>query len=636
MVDLRVPLKFIKTLEKFDGGENNNVDPLNIKDTEFVKLKDFKLDEIGNLVMRGGATAITNSSDSDEGLWIGKWIRNDIDNVILVGVDTKLIKKNGVGFDDILTGLTSDTKYSAESYTNTSDTNFLYFSSSLDGVYRISEDYTYDAAGCVAPTVAPTVATNGAGALTGDYYYSFSYLYEWGESNESPASDLISPSSEDVRITFGAIPSDALGVFIYRTVDGGTQRKQLAFADSGTYYDDELSDGALGTNAPTDNGAPRTSVDIMLFNDYMFYLDYANRDRMYYSKLQYPDIVGENDYDNPIRDYNNLPMKLSYTSNPSFLIVFYEKSIVAYEGTSPHITETDPMQMFVVTETLGTPSPNSVVNVAGDIIFFGNDNRVHVVQRVSLASTETVREASISQNMDGLLQGKVGLGLNEEMKQYFSGWYLDGKYYLLVATGNNSYLDTLLVIDFTLDSMPWVHHETIPAMFGLNIDNDGDEITALLSSSSPNLFQFDDGLTDAGASLSPVLETKHWDFGHPFNRKVVRTLKLMGEATPEYTFTVRVWFEKDAELVSKDFTVTGSASSGSTSETVEWCSSSTWGQGNWCYNATWSNVITNFIEDLPVMGDGEIMWFEIFDVSSTYRLKFKKLEIRGFVMRARP
>jgi len=619
MVDLNVPLKFIKTVEKLDGGENNNLDPLYIKDSEFVKLKDFKLDEIGNIVMRGGATAITNSSSSNAGMWIGKWIRNDIDNIILIGADTELYRKDGFSVTSIISGLTSDSRYSCESYVNTSDTNFLYFGSSLDGIYRIAEDYSYEAAGCVAPTDAPTVALNGAGGLTGDYIYSYTYLYEYGESSESPASSSISPSSNKVRVTFGTIPSDALGVFLYRTVDGEASRLQLAFADEGTYYDDELSDGVLGDAAPTNNGAPRVCVDMLLFNDYMFYIDYANRDRIYFSKLQYPDIVGASDYDNPIRDYENLPMKLAYTTNPDFLLVFYEKSIVAYHGTSPHIDEDDPMELFTVTENLGTPSPDSVVSIAGDVIFFGNDNRVHVVQRVSLASTETIREASISQNMDGLLQGRTGLGLNEEMKPYFSGWYLDGRYYLLVATGSNSYLDTLLVVDFTLSSMPWAHNETIACMYGNNIMNDGEEISALLSNSSPNLFQFDDGLTDSGTAIDPEFETKHWDFGHPFNRKVVRNLKLMGEATPDYSFSVRVWFEKDAELTLEDFTLSGTASSGSTSDTVEWCSSTTWGQGNWCYNVSWSSIITNFIEDLAVMGDGEVMWFEVFDVSSTYR-----------------
>ena len=636
MVEHRVPIKFIKTIERFDGGENNNKDPLNLDDTEFVTLKDFKLDEVGNIVMRGGAAAITNHSGSDPGTWMDKWIRNDISNIVLVGVDTKLLRKSSNTFVDLITGLTTLSEYASESYTNTSDTEFLYFASSLDGIYRILGDYTSAAAGCVAPVGAPTVALNGVGGLTGNYYYSFTYLYEWGESNESPASLVIAPSTQQVRVTFGAIPADALGVFIYRTAAGGTQRKQLAFADSGTTYDDNLSDGVLATNAPTNNGIPRTSVDMIMYNDYMFYLDYAARDRMYYAKLQYPDIVGVNDYTNPIRDADNRPMKISYTSNPSFLIQLFEKSILGYDGTSPHLLEADPMSIFTITETLGCPSPDSVVNIAGDVIFFGNDNRVHVIQRVSLASTETVREASISQNMDGFLQGRVGSGLNATMIDKFCGWYLDGRYYLLVATGINTYLDTMLVIDFTLPKMPWVHHETVPAMFGLNVFESGEEISALLSNTTANLYQFDDGLTDAGVTIDPSLVTKHWTFDHPFNRKTIRNIKLMGEATPEYSFKVRVWFEKSAELYSKDFECSGTASAGSTSDTVEWCSASTWGQGNWTYNVSWSNVISNFIEDLPVMGDGEIMWFEIYDIASTYRLKFKKFEIRGFVMRSRP
>jgi hypothetical protein len=238
--------------------------------------------------------------------------------------------------------------------------------------------------------------------------------------------------------------------------------------------------------------------------------------------------------------------------------------------------------------------------------------------------------------MDGLLQGRVGSGLNTTMIDKFCGWYLDGRYYLLVSTGIKTYLDTMLVIDFTLPNMPWVHHETVPAMYGMNMFDSDIEITGLLSNSSPNIYHFDEGLTDGGVTIDPELETKHWDFGHPFNRKVIRNLKLMGEATPEYSFNVRVWFEKDAEIYSKTFNCSGTASAGSTSDTVEWCGASTWGQGNWCYNVSWSNVITNFIEDLPVMGDGEIMWFEVYDIASTYRLKFKKFEIRGFVMRARP
>ena len=637
MVEItKVPQGFIKTIDIFDGGENNNVDPIRIKDNEFVKILNFNLDEVGALVMRNGATTITASTDSEAGKWIGKWIRNDMNNITLIGVSEKLYRKVLLATTELITGLTSTSLYACESWVNTSDTNFLYFTSSEDAIYRVLEDYSSAVAGCVAPTVAPTLAENGVGTLDGDYYYSYSYLYEWGESNESPASLVISPSSKIVTVTFGAIPATALGVFIYRTIADELDRLQLIYVDTGTSYDDNLSDGVLGSDAPTNNGIPRVSKDLLEYNNYMFFLDNASPDRMYFSKLQYPDNVGTSDYDNPIRDYDNLPTKLSYTSNPSFLIVFYEKSIIAYAGTSPFITETDPMEMFVITENLGCPAPYSVTRSSGDIIFFGNDNRIHILRKVSLAQTETIQELSISENIDGFLQGKSDTYLNKTMISKFSGWFNNGKYYLLVATGTNSYLDTMLVVDFTLPKLPWVHHTTVPSMFGLNIVNDDEEVTALLSNTSPNLYQFGDGLTDNGTQITAEFETKHWDFDHPFNRKIIRNIKILGEATPDYSFSVKVWFVKNAAISSKIFSCSGTASVGSTTSFVSWCSPVTWGQGNWTYNVSWSNVLSNFLEDIPVMGDGEIVWFEVYDISSTYRLKFKKFEIRGFLMRSRP
>jgi len=633
---------FIRQNFNLSGGQNDKYDSLKIKDSEFSNISDWDYDEVGNLKMRSGTSALTTDTGNGlNGLQI--WRKNSAANAIVASYDNKIAIKSGSILTDLYTGITNNNGIKGQSYTDTDGNDRFFITSPGDNVLCIEDDHTVRECGCTAPTVAPTVALNGAGSLTGDYYYSYTFVYPWGESSESPASALISPSSQEVTITLGeAYPTGAVGAWIYRTVDSATQRKLLTtITPPTTNYNDNLSDGVLGDNAPTGNDAPLASKWNYLYNNYMYYIDSTNEDRWYYSILDYPDIVYDTAYDNPIQDYRNRPVAIHSTLNPSFLIVFYEKSIIAYSGTSPFVGDSDTIERLDVNSKLGCAAPHSISRAYGDLLFLGSDLRVYSISRVSLSASETVEPISISERIDGTMQNN----LNPDMIDKAYGIYIDRKYHLFVATGNSTTLDTVVTVDFNLETVPWVTSNPVACLSAAVYEDDsGTDIPIIGGANEKRIYQLFTGKTDAGEPISPEFTTKKWTEGFPFNRKVWRKLMITGEATPEYSFSVKVYVEKDAVIKTLDFDLSGVEDT-ATSTPVVWNGSVTWGQGNWSYNVSWSNSITEFKEiiDLREDGegdgatycDGEIMWFRLYNVSSTYRLKIKGFETRGKIMRAR-
>lgn len=88
--------------------------------------------------------------------------------------------------------------------------------------------------GIAAPTVAPVISIEnaGTGALSGRYSVRYTYVREDDgkvahESNPSPTSQLVEPSSADIRISSVTASTDAqvTHIYFYRTVAGGTQHK---------------------------------------------------------------------------------------------------------------------------------------------------------------------------------------------------------------------------------------------------------------------------------------------------------------------------------------------------------------------------------------------------------------------------
>lgn len=108
--------------------------------------------------------------------------------------------------------------------------------------------------GVLPPTASVTAAVGSAGALTGSYYYTVTFVTAGGETAPWPGTaTVVNPSAQQVNLT--AIPVGGAGVTarrIYRTPATPTDPKDYRFLaeiadNSTTTYTDNTADGSLGS-----------------------------------------------------------------------------------------------------------------------------------------------------------------------------------------------------------------------------------------------------------------------------------------------------------------------------------------------------------------------------------------------------
>lgn len=621
--DVRNPTEFRIARMDMSGGENNAVDALKIGPTQFSRVKDFIYDEIGNLLMRDGTTIIAYlASGTDPVRSLGVWIRSAIANTYVCSAGAKVYKKVGLALTELLDGITNNAICSYESARDS-----LYVCSG--GTVRVveSDESTRDI-GCVAPTIAPTIALNGAGALTGVYIYAYSWLYPWGESSISPVTATISPSSQKVLITCGAYPTGAVGIKIYRTVTGTTAPLLLTTLASPTNtYDDQLTDGSLGI-APVDNGFNANNATWCKY--YKNYMYYVVGSKFWYSRQGYPDQVAATAWDEPLKDLDNPLVAIEYTLNPSFLVMFFKKCIIGYSGTSPFLAETDPLVKKEINRNLGTKSPQTIQRVNGDIVFMANDSMIYAISRVSLSTSETIEPTPISDSIRWELENNI----NVTMMDKFFAVYNDRKYMLFVATKTSTTLDRVWICDISLENKPWSHAEPSACLCaGIMDDASGIPQTVMGAADSTKMYQLFSGRDDNGTVISPELMTGKISLNYPFHRKTHITARILGEAAQNYSFKIRVYMLKDGEVKFEDYTKTGLSSAASVPG-LTW-GQGTWNSGQWTSNTIISNVIAEIKAKVRVNNDCDILWIRITDVASGNTFKIKGYEITGILNRAR-
>ena len=119
---------------------------------------------------------------------------------------------------------------------------------------------------------APFIKINGAGILTGNYYYAVTYVTAAGEEIIGTKSNTISTLNNSVNLELPIGYDGTISRKIYRTEANGNQLKLLAsIPDNLTLdYVDFVSDASLGVNIPAvNNELPKvffieTSKDILI------------------------------------------------------------------------------------------------------------------------------------------------------------------------------------------------------------------------------------------------------------------------------------------------------------------------------------------------------------------------------------
>ena len=200
------------------GSLNVSVDAGDIKDGDFVRCKNLRIDQQGLAKTRDGSTKL-NTTAINTAVWHIEEQAGD--RYAFAGTD---IYKN----ETSILGSLTNAQWSAMQYNAFNDTEKNIFALNGTDRKRIEGGVVYEW-GIDAPTVAPTLTAGGGAGLTGQYNAKYTYVRKVGtsivhESDPSDAADnavVLNDESLAVGITDSS-DTQVTHVRLYRTLAGGS------------------------------------------------------------------------------------------------------------------------------------------------------------------------------------------------------------------------------------------------------------------------------------------------------------------------------------------------------------------------------------------------------------------------------
>lgn len=266
---------------------------------EFSMLRnlDFSLDVMGYTNSPGTKRLNGTSAGSSRILGLKRWYKGaqGTTRETVVAHGTQLYTMSALGvLTSIGSGFTANSEWFFEAYNPGGGSTKLLFAVNGANAPRRWDGSTLRTMGFPAPSGGNIVAAVGAaGALTGDYSVSVTFIYDSNEANESSAgytSNTVTLSADKLSLT--GIPTGGTGCTgrkLYRTKAGGNQRFFIAYIqdNSTTVYVDETLDSALSViQAPVDNGVPPSDLKfLMIRKDRAYGIRTAFPNRLYMSAI---------------------------------------------------------------------------------------------------------------------------------------------------------------------------------------------------------------------------------------------------------------------------------------------------------------------------------------------------------------
>lgn len=239
----------------------------------------------------------------------------------------------------------------------------------------------------ISPTAKPTTASGGAGALTGEYRYLYTFCQTDGggniltESGPSPVSDpAIVLAAERVSVSGIAVSTEAQidARRLYRTASNGSEyflvttildNTTTTYSDNNT--DDDISlfpiDPDLGT-PPTEDGSGTYFEEIVAWKNRLWACANVEPDRTYYCGLIKPYAWS------PINYLDTQPVNSddfgvsTYAVRRNELLIGRKRSLWKIIGSSESNFE-----MIQVAEGIGFWAPRSAVTIRDEVFFLAED-----------------------------------------------------------------------------------------------------------------------------------------------------------------------------------------------------------------------------------------------------------------------
>lgn len=233
---------------------------------------------------------------------------------------------------------------------------FFGYNGTASQPYKYNGEFTRH--GIYPATTTMTVASSGAGVLSGAYVYAMTNVNtNLVESDISPLTVTFSVASKQILLTSIPTAPQSWGVnarYIYRTIDSGTTlfRVGTLSNNTATTFTDNVADASLGAQAPTDQGVPPKYSCIITHQNRLFCNDLEEPNLIWYSELGNPYIFKVNNFE--LIGDNSGDLVKGFAIHDNGLVVYTDNS--AYMVYMP---DTDPTG-WVITKlrsSYGTKSP---------------------------------------------------------------------------------------------------------------------------------------------------------------------------------------------------------------------------------------------------------------------------------------
>jgi hypothetical protein len=375
--------------------------------------------------------------------------------------------------------------------------------------------------GVYPPTSTSTVASQSAGALTGDYRYKVTNLNSnLVESDVGPATATFTAAGAVLRITSIPVAPTSHGVNtrrLYRTAAGGTTFKLLTtLADnSTTTYDDSTADASLGANAPSDNGVPPKYSIAIYHQGRLFVNDANNPNFIWFSNLNDPYTFASTNFFR-VGD-NTSDLAKAFAILDGSLIVFCEKS-----NTIVYMPSTDSSEWTykLARTTLGTKSPFGLINYSNKVLFPAVENGKFVGFAALAGNTVEPSASILSVSTAGseLKSDRIETDMFSVQEAYLgniSGVVFKNRAYVTLTYGSGSTTNNrIYVMDFSISNLAKSQKEAWVPWTGLNAAQftvyDGN-LYYISSTASGFVYKLESGVySDDGTAINSYFWTKEF------------------------------------------------------------------------------------------------------------------------------
>jgi hypothetical protein len=492
------------------GGQNDGLDPSQIKDSEFPELVNF-FTYGRDIVRRGGIERLTSSASAEAVTSLFSFKNSDtLAWTLFVGLAAGIGRKDGGGITKL--PVTDGQVYSSDSspWTLAAYNNVGYAVRRNSGrMKRFTFDTVFDA-GIVAPSAALTLSDAGAGSLPAGTYRMVATLYN---SDNGAESDM-SPVSN--ALTIGANRGIAVSGIPTAVPAGQVNARRLwrtLVDQQGEYFLDTLVPDNVTTSATTNvltlgaavsrrNGLPPTGAKYMTFWNERCIL--SDGFRWYPSEVGMPESFGGTAVGLFPDDGHQQRALCGWGDR----LVVGKPNVVAY-----YLETENSFERRILSDKHGIWSHWSTRVVEDQLLWYGGDN----VYRSAGGAPAAISTYKVRRVLDAIPDA--------QKEDVFAAVYPKRSWYLLSvpqASGRK-----ILVYNYKTDS--WSVFETPDAMGFIADAFDANEAEVLYGalSNAGHIYQLDRGYTDYGTAITARARFKRQTFGAPGFLRALARVKLL-------------------------------------------------------------------------------------------------------------